>query len=119
MIRQTAIPPSKVIRQNKQILPSLGLPNDLTDAAGIHFNPIPIEVNGRVLPPPALQFGGQNRSALETIREDATWKGVGQYLKPAKCEKWMALAISTEHNRMDQRDFRLFLNSILILQPFL
>jgi hypothetical protein len=108
MIRQTALVPSKAVEQNRMVRASLGLDgqNPLMDAAGIHFSPNPLEVKGRLLPPPELEFG---RGQKERIRmPDATWKGPmpGQYLVPTRCEKWAAIALSNDQYRIFPNEFR-------------
>jgi hypothetical protein len=96
MIRHTAIPPAKLMRQNNQVRPSLGLDvaNSFTDAAGITFNPTPMEVKGRLLPHPEIEFARNQKDKPRT--PEATWKGFDQYLVPAKLEKWMAIAIAVD-----------------------
>jgi hypothetical protein len=100
MIRHTAIPPAKLMQQNDQVRPSLGLDgvNAPTDAAGIKFNRTPMEVNGRLLPHPEIEFAREHKEKPRV--PEATWTGIiDQYLVPANVGKWMAISISVDGDK--------------------
>lgn len=42
---------------------------------------------------------------MESIKQDFTWSGHGEYLAPAICKSWNALALLSHNDRLNETDF--------------
>jgi hypothetical protein len=99
MIHQCAIPPSKMIKHNSNVVKPLNLAGtEYLTQAMIEANSEPIEVDARVIPQPDVRFFHQS---IRKPASNGTWIGA-QYLIPASSSKWAAVVFYYEHdNRND------------------
>ncbi|KAF7638165.1 hypothetical protein Mgra_00002391 [Meloidogyne graminicola] len=82
MIRKTAIPPAELKKQNTYLKESLLLDgSEYLAGLNIKCKKDPIEVAARVLPPPELEFGGNNKHVPKLPRCD--WIEAGHYFASA------------------------------------
>ena len=106
MVRKTAIPPAELKKQNTYLKNSLLLDGSQY-MAGLEMmcQKDPIELAARVLPPPELEFGSNNKQMPKHPR--CAWNDVGHYFASAKCNKWVALALSgQQQDSLSSNDWR-------------
>ncbi|KAF7638167.1 hypothetical protein Mgra_00002393 [Meloidogyne graminicola] len=97
MIRKTAIPPAELKKQNTYLKESLLLDgSEYLAGLNIKCKKDPIEVAARVLPPPELEFGGNNKHVPKLPR--CSWSDRGHYFASATCNKWVALALTGQQH---------------------
>ncbi|KAI1727830.1 piwi domain-containing protein [Ditylenchus destructor] len=106
MIKKCAVAPSVLKVHNDKTFNSLQVKNDFLQKAGVTVVDHPLNISGRSIPPPELQFG---RNAVSRINpNNYTWNG-REFLIPSGCKKWAAFALLTPRDRLNEPDFAKFL----------
>lgn len=113
MIKACAVRPDHMERENKLAAEAIHLHNsEHSNGAGIRFSKNTLEVSGRVLPPPSVQY---HNSAPVRVREnEAAWR-MSRFYQPATFENFAVYMLKTVQDQqamMTGNKFNAFIDNI-------